>query len=250
MSVATVLDDFVKETNCMNEDMNPHYDWGNPQNADYRKEIAKYNTAYDIVIKGAQVPVAIAQEAREFLDAYEATKVEGGKLKAGAEVPVDWGSNQVLEARDNEDGITNWAKKKLVVTPGNALSLQQHRGRKEEWYVESGVLTVICDGKIKDYRAGETAYLPEGKPHAMMNRGTEPVTVIETMKGICLESDNDRIMCPNGKPMVPATTVSQAKSCAVYAKALAEMGHPSADMFKKANTDEFRKIVAGLSPSA
>jgi mannose-6-phosphate isomerase-like protein (cupin superfamily) len=234
----------------MNKEMNPHYDRDKPENVNYRAEIAKYNAAYSIVINGAEAPAEVAKEARAFLDAYEATKVDGGKLKAGAVVNVDWGSNQVLDARDNADGITEWAQKKLIVDPGHALSLQQHRGRKEEWHVKSGVLTVICDGEIKDYKAGETAYLPEGKPHAMMNRGDEPVTVIETMEGICLESDNDRIMCPNGKAMVPCTTVSQARSCAVYAAALEGMGHPNAHLFQAANTEGFRKIVADLKPSA
>lgn len=241
---------FKKEANCMNPEMNPHYKWDEPKNVAYRAEITEYNAAYSIVINGAEASDEAKAQARETLDAHEARKVEGGKLKAGAIVNVDWGSNQVLEAQDNEDGITIWAKKKLVVNPGNALSLQEHRGREEEWHVESGTLTVVCDGEIKDYHAGETAYLPKSKPHCMLNRGTEPVTVIETMKGICLESDNDRLMCPNNKAMLPFKTKSHARSGIVFAKALADMGHPSAHLFQAANTPEYRKVVAGLKNTA
>jgi mannose-6-phosphate isomerase-like protein (cupin superfamily) len=249
MSIPSILKPFIEETQCMNEKMNPHYDWDKPENAAYRAEIAEYNRAYQIFIKGAPAYFEAQKKAKAYIIEQE-RKAAGPGIKAGVVLEKDWGTNEVLESRENENGITIEAKKKLVVNPGEALSLQQHRGREEEWYVESGVLTVICDGKIRDYHAGETAYLPKGKPHAMMNRGTEPVTVIETMKGICLESDNDRIMCPNGKAMVPCTTDSQVKSCAVYAEALDGLGHKNAHLFQAANTPEYREIVAKLEPSA
>jgi len=236
---------FTKEAVCMNTEINPHYDWQKPENIAYRAEIEEYNNAYSIVINGAEASAEVRAQARATLDKHE-TKAAGEGIKAGVVIPKDWGSNEVLESRENDEGITIWATKKLVVNQGEALSLQQHRGREEEWHVESGTLTVVCDGEIKDYHAGETAYLPKSKPHCMLNRGDAPVTVIETMKGICLESDNDRLMCPNNKAMVPFTTLSHAKSGVVFAKALSEMGHPSAPLFQAATTPEYSKIVAQM----
>ena len=228
---------------AMIEQFNPHYDGKNPENVAYIAEIAELDAVYDIVINGAAAGDAEKAQARQTLDKHE-SKAAGLGIKAGVVIPKDWGTNEVLTSKEDAQGITVHATKKLVVNPGKALSLQNHRGREEEWHVESGVLTVVCDGEVDDYQTKQTAYLPKSKPHCMVNRSSEPVVVIETMKGICLEADNDRLICPNGKAMRPLRTESEIRSGIVFAQVLKDMGHPKAELFSALLTPQHQDMVA------
>ncbi|MDQ3206168.1 MAG: mannose-1-phosphate guanylyltransferase/mannose-6-phosphate isomerase [Pseudomonadota bacterium] len=80
--------------------------------------------------------------------------------------------------------------KKIVVNPGAALSLQQHRHRAEHWIVVSGVAEVTCDERVFDLRENESTYIPLGSVHRLRNCGDVPVELIEVQSGNYLGEDD------------------------------------------------------------
>lgn len=80
--------------------------------------------------------------------------------------------------------------KKIVVKPGAALSLQQHRHRAEHWIVVSGVAEVTCDERVFDLRENQSTYIPLGSVHRLRNRGDVPVELIEVQSGAYLGEDD------------------------------------------------------------
>ena len=176
-----------------NLDWNPHYDFTHP---DSLKEIAKVES------------YRLDQDKADYT--------------AGQIVDSPWGSNQILEAKQ-ENGL-DVCIKKITVKPRHMLSLQRHRGRSELWEVSSGTLTVIMDGKIITVGAANKVTLPKGCVHCMINSSDESVTVIETQTGICREKDNIRLVDFNGRPTYPLTTEIEFESARLYARIQNEIG--------------------------
>ena len=80
--------------------------------------------------------------------------------------------------------------KRIVVSPGAALSLQRHAHRAEHWIVVSGTAEVTCDDRVFDVRENESTFIPLGGVHRLRNRGTEPVELIEVQSGGYLGEDD------------------------------------------------------------
>ena len=80
--------------------------------------------------------------------------------------------------------------KRLVVTPGQRLSLQKHRHRSEHWTVVEGVAEVTIDDKNLQVQPDESVYIPLGAVHRAANRGETPVTIIEVQCGDYLGEDD------------------------------------------------------------
>ena len=88
-----------------------------------------------------------------------------------------WGSFAILE--DEEDCKV----KRLVVKPGQVLSLQKHRRRSEHWTMIRGTAKVRIDDSEFLLQPDETAYIPVGSLHRLENPGTEDVHLIEVQTG-------------------------------------------------------------------
>jgi mannose-1-phosphate guanylyltransferase/mannose-1-phosphate guanylyltransferase/mannose-6-phosphate isomerase len=80
--------------------------------------------------------------------------------------------------------------KRIVVWPGQKLSLQKHYHRAEHWVVVAGSANVTCDDKVTMVRENESIYLPLGSVHRMENPGRIPLTVIEVQSGPYLGEDD------------------------------------------------------------
>lgn len=192
--------------------LNPHYQFNAPENVAEREKASAYDTAF--INNDAE---ALAQFERDALNGASGYAI-------GTKVNSPWGDNTVLEADigplgANEDIV----KKEITVKPGFMLSLQRHRGREETWAVQSGILTVIADGKRIEVKAGEEITLPKGSVHCMNNAHNEPVTVIEIQRGTCREADNVRLVDFNNRPTVPLLTRTEAESAILYAELHAEI---------------------------
>ena len=88
-----------------------------------------------------------------------------------------WGSFFILED-------TAHAKvKRLLVNPGQRLSLQSHKFRDEHWVIVRGIATVTLDDEIKDYSYGQHVYVKRGTRHRIACAGPEPVELIEVQTG-------------------------------------------------------------------
>ncbi len=80
--------------------------------------------------------------------------------------------------------------KRIVVWPGQKLSLQKHFHRAEHWVVVTGCASVTCDSEVRTVHENESIYLPLGSIHRMENPGKIPLTVIEVQSGAYLGEDD------------------------------------------------------------
>lgn len=88
-----------------------------------------------------------------------------------------WGTYTILE------NFEKYKIKRIVVKPGERLSLQKHFHRSEHWIVVSGTATVTVGDKIKLIRPNESTYIKMGEVHRLENEGKIPVVLIEVQVG-------------------------------------------------------------------
>jgi len=80
--------------------------------------------------------------------------------------------------------------KRIVVKPGEKLSLQKHFHRAEHWVVVAGTAMVTRDAEEIMLRENESIYLPLGCTHRLENPGRIPLTLIEVQVGSYLGEDD------------------------------------------------------------
>src|SRR4029453_1836832 len=80
--------------------------------------------------------------------------------------------------------------KRLVVNPGEKLSLQMHHHRAEHWVVVQGTARVERDGETILISENESAYIPSGTLHRLENPGRIPLHLVEVQTGAHLEEDD------------------------------------------------------------
>ena len=88
-----------------------------------------------------------------------------------------WGTYQVLLENDN------CKVKKIVVQPGQKLSLQSHEKRSELWKVIDGDGEVTLNEQIKPVFAGSVIQIPVKMIHRIENVGNKPLVFIEIQTG-------------------------------------------------------------------
>lgn len=167
----------------------------------------EWNSAYDF--SNAE-NLAVIQAVERY-----SLKDDLATYEAGEQINSPWGSNQVLEISENEQG-QEICTKEIIVNPKQMLSLQRHRGRAEKWAVQHGTLTVILDGQRHDVEAGDSIEIPLGSVHCMINLTNKAVSVIETQTGICREKDNIRLCDLTGRATYPLTTELEYNSVKIY----------------------------------
>lgn len=95
-----------------------------------------------------------------------------------------WGSYESLDDGDR------FQVKRLVVKPGQKLSLQKHFHRAEHWVVVQGTAMVHRDGEEILLRENESVYLPLGCIHRLDNPGKIPLVLVEVQSGSYLGEDD------------------------------------------------------------
>lgn len=88
-----------------------------------------------------------------------------------------WGSFFILE----DSAVVK--VKRLMVKPGQRLSLQSHKQRDEHWVVTRGTASVTLNDETQDYRYGQHVFIPRGTRHRLACHGSEPVEIIEVQTG-------------------------------------------------------------------
>ena len=86
----------------------------------------------------------------------------------------------------NEPG---YRLKRIIVHPGQRLSLQKHKHRSEHWVIVQGHGKLTLAELETPVYPGDTAFIPMGEWHRVENDGTEILVVIETEIGECTEDD-------------------------------------------------------------
>ena len=95
-----------------------------------------------------------------------------------------WGSYESLIVSDR------FQVKRIVVNPGQTLSLQMHHHRAEHWIVVAGTAEVTCEDKVFMLGEDESTYIPLGHKHRLANPGRIPLELIEVQSGTYLGEDD------------------------------------------------------------
>jgi mannose-1-phosphate guanylyltransferase/mannose-6-phosphate isomerase len=143
--------------------------------------------AEDLVIveTGDALLVATRERSQEVKELV--ARLERGKRSehvSHARVYRPWGYYESV------DGGENFKVKRLMVKPGQALSLQRHRKRAEHWVVVRGRARVTKDGEVHEVLENESIFIPLGAKHRLENPGAEPLFVVEVQSGTYFGEDD------------------------------------------------------------
>ena len=116
-----------------------------------------------------------AQDVKEVVNQLSDLQDQAAEFHQTVHRP--WGSFSILE--DAEDCKV----KRLVVKPGQVLSLQMHHKRAEHWTVVSGVAKVRIGSEEFLLQPNESTYIPVETQHRLENPGSEDVHLIEVQTG-------------------------------------------------------------------
>ena len=83
-----------------------------------------------------------------------------------------------------------WQVKKIIVYPGESLSLQMHYHRAEHWIVVKGQALVEVDGSEKLIKENQSTYIPKKIKHRLSNPGIQNLIIIEVQSGDYLGEDD------------------------------------------------------------
>lgn len=95
-----------------------------------------------------------------------------------------WGSYQTLACGPG------YLLKRIVVAPGQRISLQSHAHRREHWLVVAGPVQVTLDGRQFSLPVGGHCDIAVGQVHRLSNPGTQPAEIVEVQLGDDLREDD------------------------------------------------------------
>ena len=95
-----------------------------------------------------------------------------------------WGSYELLV------GGEGFQVKRIVVNPGQQLSLQMHHHRAEHWIVVRGAAEVVNENETMLLTEDQSTYIPIGAKHRLSNPGKYPLELIEVQSGNYLGEDD------------------------------------------------------------
>ena len=91
---------------------------------------------------------------------------------------------------DSIDAGERFQVKRIMVKPGETLSLQMHHRRAEHWVVVTGTARVTRGEEIIVLTENESTYIPLGTRHRLENPGSVPLHLIEVQSGDYLGEDD------------------------------------------------------------
>lgn len=91
---------------------------------------------------------------------------------------------------ENKIKEENYAIKKIIVNPGQKLSLQYHNHRSEHWVIIHGKAEVEVDGVIRILEENEHIFIPKLSQHRLTNIGNIDLELIELQFGDILEESD------------------------------------------------------------
>ncbi|KVL31551.1 mannose-1-phosphate guanylyltransferase [Burkholderia territorii] len=95
-----------------------------------------------------------------------------------------WGSYEGIDQGDR------FQVKRIIVSPGEKLSLQMHHHRAEHWIVVKGTALVTNGDREIMLTENQSTYIPLGATHRLSNPGKIPLELIEVQSGAYLGEDD------------------------------------------------------------
>ena len=106
------------------------------------------------------------------------------RVEQPARVVRPWGSYEAIAAGPG------FQVKRIIVDPGERLSLQSHVHRSEHWVVVRGTAEVTVGEQVSTLRENQSTYIPVGTKHRLANPGKVPLELIEVQCGGYLGEDD------------------------------------------------------------
>ena len=141
----------------------------------------------DVVIVETADAVLVANKdaAQDVKQIVAHLKLEGrGEALLHKRVYRPWGSYESLVESDR------FQVKRIIVNPGQQLSLQLHHHRAEHWVVVKGTARVTCGDHETMLGEDQSTYIPLGTKHRLANPGVIPLEIIEVQTGSYLGEDD------------------------------------------------------------
>jgi len=139
-----------------------------------------------VVIETADAILVADREKVQDVKRIVNTLREQGRTEASLHRRVyrPWGSYESLVTSER------FQVKRIVVNPGQRLSLQMHHHRAEHWIVVKGTAEVTCEDKVFMLGEDESTYIPLGHKHRLANPGHIALELIEVQSGAYLGEDD------------------------------------------------------------
>lgn len=128
------------------------------------------------------VPRSRAQDVKLIVDELKRRNSSRHSLQPVVHRP--WGTYETTDAGER------FQTKRIVVKPGEKLSLQMHYHRSEHWIVVSGTAIVTIDGVEQVVGENQSVYIAAGSSHRLENPGKIPLHLIEVQCGPYLGEDD------------------------------------------------------------
>ncbi len=139
-----------------------------------------------IVIESSDAVMVVhkscAQDVKQIVNQMK--KEQRPELKNHRRVPRPWGTYEGIDVGER------FQVKRIVVNPGETLSLQKHHHRAEHWIVVKGTANVTCGDKTFLLTENQSTYIPIGETHRLENPGIMPLELIEVQSGAYLGEDD------------------------------------------------------------
>ncbi len=123
-----------------------------------------------------------AQDVKQAVSALKAKQAKQATAFPKDHRPWGWFESLVVGAR--------FQVKRIVVHPGQSLSLQSHHHRSEHWIVVAGTARVTVDDTVTLLSENQSVYIPLGAVHRMENPGKVDMVLIEVQTGTYLGEDD------------------------------------------------------------
>lgn len=138
-----------------------------------------------IVVTDDAVLVVDKSHSQQVKELVMALKVcDSDIVEKHQEVHRPWGFYTTLDKADR------FQVKRIVVKPGEKLSLQMHYHRAEHWIVVQGTANVILGDQTYTLSENQSIHIPLGMKHSLQNPGKIPLELIEVQSGTYLEEDD------------------------------------------------------------
>ncbi len=122
------------------------------------------------------------QDVKKLLDNLK--KKQRKEVSEHLETYRPWGMYKLLEESKR------YKIKRIVVKPGETLSLQMHYHRSEHWVVIRGTAKVTVGDKTYFVHEGESTFVPKTTLHRLANPGKVPLEIIEVQNGEYVGEDD------------------------------------------------------------
>jgi mannose-1-phosphate guanylyltransferase/mannose-6-phosphate isomerase len=141
----------------------------------------------DVIVVTTNDAVLVASRAKAELVKMLVEQLKTQNQRAAVEhsrIYRPWGYYQDV------DIAPRYRVKRIVVKPGDRLSMQKHFHRSEHWVVVKGTAEVSVGDEIRCVHENESIYIPIGSVHRLANPGKIRLELIEVQVGSYLGEDD------------------------------------------------------------